>query len=143
MKKQQGIADFIMLALVLTISILASLQTHQFTKDIRDNQDNLIEREVMKEALQYEKVSRAVQQWFNLKGKGLIYACESTTPNCDTNVRKEILPAYYSQLVTDSFISAGTIDTLGMTSPFPFRATVVKKNDVPTGYDYEIIISYQ
>lgn len=143
MKKQRGIADLMLLALVLTMSLLATMQAHQFTEDIRDKQDDRIEQEIMKEALQFEKVSRAVEQWFNLKGKGLIYACESTQPNCDRGIRKEILPNYYSSLITDSFLSTGTVETLGMTSPFPYRATVVKKDDVPTGYDYEIIITYQ
>ncbi len=143
MKKLSGVAEMIMLALVFFTAVISMYLAHQFDVTTKKAQADYVERQVIAEALMIENYSRALEEWFNLKGKGLIYACESTTPDCKLNSYQNILPTHYSDLLNDSFIPNNSVaKTLGSDGSMALSAAVVKKPDVPSGYDYEIVLSF-
>lgn len=143
MKKILGMAEMLMLALTFFLAITAAYLAHQFDLETKETQEQYVDRLVTTEALMIENYARAVQDWFNLKGKGILYACEDTNPGCRLNTYVNILPTYSNQLMNDSFIpNNAQAQTIGSDPAISaLHASVIKRTDVPSGYDYEIVLT--
>lgn len=132
-RKSKGMAMVMMVAVLLTLSFF--LGWLKYWSDLNRSvlRENTIEFEVAQEADTIEYATRAIDTWFNLEGRSLLYPCEALLAGCDVGVLKNILPDHYASITTQEYKS---INSTGL----GYGASVVKEINPSGGWVYKIIL---